>query len=80
MRKLIPSVVIVLGVSGCATTYELQKNTLSTDDKISVVQAKVDNPYPECSKDEEATRVADLSIERSERVYLQKGRLCQRSK
>ncbi len=88
--KTILILIFVTSTQGCSTLYPLQnllKNTqksslsmLSLVDKLEVVPAQVNNPYPECSPDGELRRVADLSVERSERVYLQGGNLCQRSK
>jgi len=73
---------LVLSVSGCAThsEYDLQEGTLAVNDRIEIVAAKVNNPYPECKDNIEMRRVANLSVERSERVYLQGGALCQRSR
>lgn len=79
MKKLVFS--IFFSLSGCAADYGLQHSTLSSDDSVSLISAEVINPYPECDDgvETEVTRVADLSQSRTERVYLQKGRLCKRS-
>ena len=75
--KLVLLSVITLG--GCASSYDTQQSTLAVDDRIPVLQASVSNPYPKCDTTKEHRRVANLSVERSERVYLQEGALCQRS-
>jgi hypothetical protein len=66
-------------LSGCVSSYDTQQSTLAVDDRIDVLQASVSNPYPECDAAKEYRRVANLSVDRSERVYLQEGALCQRS-
>lgn len=70
---------VFFGLTGCASSYDTQQSTLAVDDRISVLKAEVSNPYPECNKEKDYRRVANLSVERSERVYLQEGELCQRS-
>lgn len=77
MRPIFLIVMVLL--TGCSANYDLQKSSLAVADKIDVIQASVNNPYPECNPDKEHRRVANLSVERSERVYLQEGKLCQRS-
>ena len=77
--RLVVTLFMFSVLSGCASNYSLQKSSLAVDDGIDVISAKVDNPYPECDSTKESTRVANLSVERSERVYLQGGKLCQRS-
>lgn len=70
--------VTVLG--GCASSYDIQQSTLAVNDRIDVLQASVLNPYPACDTSiKEDRRIANLSVERIERVYLQEGRLCQRA-
>lgn len=78
--KVMVALLFGLMLVGCQSmlTHELQKSTLAVEDKIKVLSAKVENPYPKCKPDGKLTRVADLSVERSQRVYLQGGRLCQR--
>lgn len=80
MKKIVFSMFFVL--SGCTANYGLQHSTLSSGDSVSLINAEVINPYPECEDgvDTEASRVADLSQSRTERVYLQKGKLCKRSR
>lgn len=79
MNKLVFSMFLFL--SGCSSNYGLQHSTLSSDDSVALISAEVINPYPECEDDVEAEvfRVADLSRSRTERVYLQEGRLCKRA-
>jgi len=77
MRTVV--VITIALLSGCSANYNLQKSSLAVADKIDVLAASVNNPYPECNPDKEHRRVANLSVERSERVYLQEGKLCQRS-
>ena len=81
MKSLSLLLVMASAVLGCAsnTSFELQEGTLATNDRIDVVFAQVDNPYPECENTTEIRRIANLSEKRSKRVYLQGGALCQRS-
>jgi len=65
---------------GCSAGYGVQRNTLAISDKIDVLPARVNNPYPKCLDDIDSRRVANLSVERSERVYLQEVKLCQRQR
>lgn len=71
--------VLIFTLSGCSSSSHLQRSSLSVNDRIDVLQAEVVNPYPECDPALEYRRVANLSVERAERVYLQGGKLCQRS-
>lgn len=79
MKRLNLLMLSVMTLGGCASSYDTQQSTLAVDDRIDVLQASVSNPYPECDTTKEYRRVANLSVERSERVYLQEGALCQRS-
>ncbi len=78
--RIVTLLILFTALMSCATRNELQKSTLAVDDKLDVIPAYVNNPYPECSTKSELRRMADLSVERSKRVYLQSGNLCQRSK
>lgn len=78
MNRLILIVVLIF-INGCSSNYGLQKSTLTVSDQVDVIKAEVGNPYPECDNKKPSKRVANLSVERSERVYLQGGSLCQRS-
>lgn len=69
-----------VSIYGCVSGYQVQRSTLSVDDRVDVLHAVVSNPYPQCDNDKAYQRVADLSVQRAERVYLQEGKLCQRSK
>ena len=79
MRYKIILVICLCFVAGCAN--DLSIGELSSREKIQVIDSKVSNPYPECENLEKVkiTRMADLEAERGERVYLQRGVLCQRS-
>jgi hypothetical protein len=79
MKRICLILLSVAALGGCASSYDTQESTLAVDDRIDVLQASVSNPYPECDAAKEYRRVANLSVERSERVYLQEGALCQRS-
>jgi hypothetical protein len=79
MRHLSLIIMSVATLGGCASSYDTQQSTLAVNDRIDVLQASVSNPYPECDTEKEYRRVANLSVERAERVYLQEGALCQRS-
>ena len=79
MKFLSFIILFALSLSGCASNYATQRSTLAIDDRIDVIQAKVANPYPECDSTKESRRIANLSVKRSERVYIQEGNLCQRS-
>ena len=79
MRRIFLVFLSVAALGGCVSSYDTQQSTLAVDDRIDVLQASVPNPYPECDAAKEYRRVANLSVERSERVYLQEGVLCQRS-
>lgn len=73
-------ILLFVGVlGGCVTSYDTQQSTLAIDDRVNVLKANVGNPYPECDPEKTSRRIANLSVERSERVYLQEGKLCQRS-
>lgn len=78
MKYLYLVLLSVAALGGCASSYDIQQSTLAVNDRIDVLQASVSNPYPECDTTKEYRRVANLSVERSERVYLQEGSLCQR--
>jgi len=80
MKKLcFLSLLTITLLSGCSSQYSLQKSSLDADDRIDVISASVANPYPVCDVSKESRRIANLSVERSERVYLQEGKLCQRT-
>ncbi|PKG68599.1 hypothetical protein FQP81_18180 [Pseudoalteromonas distincta] len=77
MKYLIFLILFILG--GCTSSYKTQLSTLAVDDRVSVINAKVSNPYPSCDENLNMRRIANLSVERSERVYLQGQKLCQRN-
>ena len=78
MKYLYLVLLSVSALGGCTSSYDTQQSTLAVNDRIDVLQASVSNPYPECDTTKESRRVANLGVERSERVYLQEGALCQR--
>ncbi|NJI86975.1 hypothetical protein [Shewanella sp. Iso12] len=77
MRNVLIAISFMLLISGCGSSYSLQRDTLSIDDKVPLVKAQVDNPYPICKPFDSKIRVADLSKTRKMRVYLQGEVLCQ---
>lgn len=68
----------LLVITGCQSTSNY--SSLSTADAIEVVPSVVENPYPSCNSEEgkDNVRIANLSLSRSQRVYLVGGELCQR--
>ncbi|MDC5870292.1 hypothetical protein OPW39_15900 [Vibrio europaeus] len=63
-------------VVGCKSTPK--DSTLSTAQRVEVINAKVANPYPDCKPSEQSLRIANLSLKRGLRVYLQDGKLCKK--
>lgn len=57
--------------------HDLHRHSLRLEQAVPVIPAHVTNPYPQCEM-QSSIRIADLSVSRAKRVYLEGGQLCQR--
>ncbi len=74
----------LLSLTGCqmltATSgSDYPAASLDLTRKIDVIEAVVENPWPDCVDSSAVIRIANLSQPRQARTYLEQETLCQRS-
>lgn len=83
MMRSTAVVSVMFMLAGCSSATGLSEThrtgSLRASDEVKVIEAVVDNPYPDCRNANAEVTNADLSIPRSIRGYLNhKGELCKK--
>lgn len=79
-------VLLCVFVTSCSTNNSVSKaatkGVLDTSNEVKVVEAVVDNPFPDCQFLDSERFTADLSVPRSIRGYLanKEGDVCKKSR